>query len=43
MAINIQKFNWDWWIRMANFGELFLAVLTLIFTRKRRIRPGTRH
>src|SRR5262245_775341 len=26
---------WDWWIRMANFGELLLAALTLIYIRNR--------
>src|SRR5262249_33063925 len=27
--------KWDWWVRMANFGELALAAVTLIFIRNR--------
>jgi hypothetical protein len=26
---------WDWWIRVAGFGELALAIVTLIFVRTR--------
>ncbi|MGH9936048.1 MAG: hypothetical protein ACREAM_07370 [Blastocatellia bacterium] len=34
--------KWDWWVRMANFGELALAVITLIFIRNRTAATNAR-
>jgi len=34
--------KWDWWVRMANFGELALAAVTLIFIRNRTAATNAR-
>lgn len=34
--------HWDWWIRVAGFGELALSIVTLIFVRTRTAMINTR-
>jgi len=35
--------EWDWWVRMTNFGELALAAITLIFIRNRSARQNAQY
>ncbi|MCI0390324.1 MAG: hypothetical protein MOB07_16360 [Acidobacteria bacterium] len=34
--------EWDWWVRVANFGELALAAITLIYIRNRSAATNAR-